>query len=295
MAQIRPRRSALYMPGSNERALEKGKSLAADVIIFDLEDAVAPEMKQQARDQVQDALRAGGYGTKELVIRVNGLETPWFADDLKSAISAGPDAILVPKISTARDVNDIRTALADANAPKELDVWAMMETPLAMLNALEIAASGPNEIYGLQAFVMGTNDLAKETGAALKPGRMPMLAWLSTCVAAARAFDIQILDGVYNDFKDEAGFKTECEQGRDLGMNGKTLIHPNQLAPCNEIFSPSKEDVDWSQKIINAFRQAENQDKGAITVEGKMVELLHKSMAEQTVAIATAIEDNKQD
>lgn len=295
MAQIRPRRSALYMPGSNERALEKGKSLATDVIIFDLEDAVAPEMKQQAREQVQDALRAGGYGAKELVIRVNGLETPWFTDDLKSAISAEPDAILVPKISTARDVNDIRTALADANAPAGLDMWAMMETPLAMLNALEIAASGPSDTHCLQAFVMGTNDLAKETGAALKPGREPMLAWLSTCVAAARAFDIQILDGVYNDFKDETGFKTECEQGRDLGMNGKTLIHPNQLAPCNEIFSPSKEEVDWSQKIINAFRQAENQDKGAITVEGKMVELLHKSMAEQTVAIATAIEDNKQD
>ncbi len=285
----RPRRSVLYMPGSKERALQKGKELQTDAIIFDLEDAVAPDMKDIARTQVQEALSAGGYGNRELVIRVNGLSTPWYKDDLKAAVNANPDAILVPKVSTSDDVKMIRDNLASLGAPKSIDLWAMMETPLAMLNAGQIAQSGPSDSYRLRAFVMGTNDLAKETRAVLKEGREPMLAWLSICIAAGRAFDIDIIDGVYNDFKNEQGFFQECEQGRDLGMDGKTLIHPSQLAPCNQVFSPTREAVEWAQKIIEAFEQPENQGKGAITVDGKMVELLHAEMAKRTVVIAKAI------
>ena len=292
MTSIRPRRSVLYMPGSKERALQKGKELATDAIIFDLEDAVAPDMKEVARQQVQSAVSQGGYGNRELVIRVNGINTSWFEDDLKAAASANPDAILVPKVSNEKDVALVREKLESLGANGIIDLWAMMETPLAMLKALEIAQSGPAEKYRLRAFVMGTNDLAKETGAVLKPGREPMLAWLSTCVAAGRAFEIDIIDGVYNDFKDEEGFIKECQQGADLGMDGKTLIHPGQLGPCNETFSPTKESVEWAQKIISAFELPENQDKGAITVEGKMVELLHAEMAKRTVAIAKAIEQN---
>ena len=292
MTTIRPRRSVLYMPGSKERALQKGKELSTDAIIFDLEDAVAPDMKDVARRQVQSAVSAGGYDNRELIIRVNGINTSWFEEDLKAAASANPDAILVPKVSNGSDVTLVREKLEKLEANGTIDLWAMMETPLAMLKALEIAQNGPAEKYSLRAFVMGTNDLAKETGAVLKPGREPMLAWLSTCVAAGRAFEIDIIDGVYNDFKDEEGFLKECQQGADLGMNGKTLIHPAQLGPCNETFSPSKEAVEWEQKIISAFELPENQGKGAITVEGKMVELLHAEMAKRTVAIAMAIEEN---
>ncbi|GJM03077.1 MAG: citrate lyase subunit beta [Rhodomicrobium sp.] len=290
MATIRPRRSVLYMPGSKERALEKGKELQTDAIIFDLEDAVAPDMKDMARQQVQAAISAGGYGNRELVIRVNGIDTPWFEEDLKAAANANPDAILVPKVSSGSEVEDVRQKLIALGAKPEVDLWAMMETPLAMLQAKDIAAAGPAESHRLRAFVMGTNDLAKETGAVITPGRLPMLSWLSTCVAAGRAYGIDIIDGVYNDFKNEDGFKKECEEGRDLGMDGKTLIHPAQLAPSNEVFSPSSEAVDWARKIIAAFEQPENQGKGAITVDGKMVELLHAEMAKRTVAKADAIE-----
>lgn len=290
MATIRPRRSVLYMPGSKERALEKGRELATDAIIFDLEDAVAPDMKDIARTQVADAVKAGGYGNRELVIRVNGLDTPWFEADLKAAAAAAPNAILVPKVSTGDEVRRVRDQLIALGADKNIDLWAMMETPLAMLKALEIAEAGPSDSHRLSVFIMGTNDLSKETGAAIKPGREAMLCWLSTCVAAGRAFGIDIIDGVYNDFKNEDGFKVECAQGNDLGMDGKTLIHPGQIAPCNEIFSPSSEAVEWAKKIIEAFQQPENQGKGAITVDGKMVELLHAEMAKRTVAIADAIE-----
>jgi citrate lyase subunit beta/citryl-CoA lyase len=290
MVTIRPRRSVLYMPGSKERALEKGKSLPTDAIIFDLEDAVAPDMKDMARDQVASAVQAGGYGQRELVIRVNGLDTPWFKEDLKAAASAKPNAILVPKVSSGEDIRSVRDQLKALGADPSIDLWAMMETPLAMLKALDIAENGPSESHRLAVFIMGTNDLSKETGAAIKPGREAMLAWLSTCVAAGRAFGIDIVDGVYNDFKDEDGFKTECAQGNDLGMDGKTLIHPGQIGPCNEIFSPSADAVEWAKKIIEAFELPDNQGKGAITVDGKMVELLHAEMAKRTVAISEAIE-----
>ncbi|GAA6212621.1 CoA ester lyase [Hyphomicrobiales bacterium 4NK60-0047b] len=290
MVTIRPRRSVLYMPGSKERALEKGKSLPTDAIIFDLEDAVAPDMKDMARDQVASAVQAGGYGQRELIIRVNGLDTPWFKEDLKAAAGAKPNAILVPKVSSGEDIRSVRDQLNALGADPSIDLWAMMETPLAMLKALDIAENGPSESHRLAVFIMGTNDLSKETGAAIKPGREAMLAWLSTCVAAGRAFGIDIIDGVYNDFKDEDGFKTECAQGNDLGMDGKTLIHPGQIGPCNEIFSPSADAVEWAKKIIEAFELPENHGKGAITVDGKMVELLHAEMAKRTVAISEAIE-----
>ncbi len=290
MSDIRPRRSVLYMPGSNARALEKAKTLAADALILDLEDAVAPDAKDEARTRVAEAVAAGGYGARELIIRVNGLSTPWGEADLAAAADAGPDAILVPKVETAEDVAEIGRRLAARGTDAGVKLWVMMETPLAMLNAAEIAAArhGADGVR-LTCFVMGTNDLAKETGARLLPGRMPMLAWLSTCVAAARAYGLDIIDGVFNDFGDEEGFRAECEAGRDLGMTGKTLIHPKQIDICNSAFSASAAEIDWARKVIDAFEQPENRDKGAVTVDGRMVERLHAEIAKRTVAIAAAI------
>ena len=286
----RPRRSVLYMPGSNARALEKAQTLAADALILDLEDAVAPDLKLGARQQVADAVREGGYGRREIAVRINGLDTPWGSDDLAAAIACGPDAILVPKVSTPALVEEVTRAMDDASAPESLKLWAMMETPLAMLNAGAIAETAAKPGARLSLFVMGTNDLAKETGARLIPGRVPMLSWLSTCMAAARAHGLGIVDGVYNDFRDEDGLRAECEHGRDLGIDGKTLIHPGQIGPANEIFAPSDDEVAWARKIIAAFEEPENQGKGAITVDGRMVELLHAEMGRKTVAIAEAIE-----
>jgi len=279
---IKPRRSVLYMPGSNARALEKAKTLAADAFIFDLEDAVAPEAKQTARQQVCDAVANGGYGKRELVIRINALDSAWGQDDLEAALKAKPDAILIPKVSTPADL----TPLEKIGIP----VWAMMETPLAMLNARDIAIAP-----GLEAFVMGTNDLAKETGASLARDRHAMVPWLMTCVAAARAAGISIIDGVYNDFKNEDGLRAESLQGADFGMDGKTIIHPGQIAPCNEIFAPSAEEIEAARTIIEAFAQPENQGKGAINLNGRMVELLHCEMAQKTIAINDAIKEKQAD
>jgi citrate lyase subunit beta / citryl-CoA lyase len=286
---LRPRRSCLYMPGSNARALEKARSLPADVLILDLEDAVAPDAKATARNQVADAVRAGGFGRREIVIRVNGPQTPWGPDDMLAAAQAKPDAILIPKVSTPGDIMMAAKAMRDAGAPESTRLWAMMETPLAMLNADSIARTAADPASRLSVFVMGTNDLAKETRARLTPGRPSMLAWLSTCVAAARAHRIEIIDGVYNDFSNEAGLRAECEQGRDFGMDGKTLIHPNQVAPCNEVFAPSADEVAWARRIIEVFAEPANSGKGAIQIDGKMVELLHAEMARRTVAIADSI------
>ena len=284
---IRPRRSALYMPGSNARALEKARTLPADAVIFDLEDAVAPDVKQTAREQVTAAVRAGGYGSREVVIRINGLDTDWGAKDLADAASAGPDAILVPKVSSAAQLAEVGAALA--SAPSRIAVWAMIETPLAILNLREIAESASDPATRLAVFVMGTNDLVKETRAELDANRTSALYWLSAAVTAARAHGIEVLDGVFNAFKDADGFRRECLQGRQLGMDGKTLIHPDQIAGANEIFAPSETDVVWARKIIAAFEQPENQGKGAITLDGRMVELLHAETARRTVAIADAI------
>ncbi len=287
--KFRPRRSVLYMPGSNARALEKARSLPADGFIFDLEDAVAPDMKSEARDLVASAVRGGGFGKRELVIRVNGLETEWADDDIKAAVEAAPNAILVPKVETAETVREVSARMSELGAAPNIRLWAMMEAPLSILNAGEIAAAGAGKDSRLACFVMGTNDLAKETGAAITADRLPMLSWLTTCVAAARAYRLKILDGVYNNFRDMEGFVAECEHGRSLGMDGKTLIHPTQIEECNGIFAPSPGEVAFARKIITAFAQPENKDKGAITIDGRMVERLHAQIARHTVTIADAI------
>lgn len=284
---VRPRRSALYMPGSNARALEKAKTLAADVVIFDLEDAVAPEAKASAREQVMAAVTGGGYGQRELVVRINGLDTPWGREDLARAAAAAPDAILVPKVSSAAQLAEVGRALA--SAPERVSVWAMIETTLGILNLREIAGAARDPATRLTCFVLGTNDLAKETRAELDENRTAALYWLSAAVTAARAHGIDVLDGVYNSFKDIEGFRRECIQGRRLGMDGKTLIHPDQIAPANEIFSPAAAEVEWARKVIAAFAEPQNQGKGVITVDGRMVELLHAEIARRTVEIAEAI------
>ena len=286
---IRPRRSVLYMPGSNARALDKAKTLPVDGVILDLEDSVAPDAKEAARQQVVDAVKAGGFGTREVFIRVNGVDTPWHAEDLSAAAHAAPDVILVPKVSSSDTLELIGRRMLDMGTNHKTRVWAMIETPLAIFNILEIAAAARDSETRLAGFVMGTNDLAKDTRARLVPGRTPMLAWLSMCVAAARIHGIDILDGVYSDIGNSDGFAKECAQGVDLGFDGKTLIHPSQIEPCNTAFSPSPADVEQARKMIAAFDLPENKGKGVISIDGRMVERLHADMARRTVAIAEAI------
>jgi len=286
---IKPRRSVLYMPGSNARALEKVKTLSADGVILDLEDSVAPEAKETARRQVTDAVKAGGFGAREVFIRINGVDTPWHADDLAAAAHAAPDAIVVPKISNPETLELIGRRLLDMGTDHKTRVWAMIETPLAIFNILSIAAEAEDSESRLSGFVMGTNDLAKDTRARLVPGRAPMLSWLSTCVAAARIYGIDILDGVYNDIGNADGFEMECRQGVELGFDGKTLIHPSQIAPCNAAFSPTPEEVAMARRMIAAFDLPENKGKGVVSIDGRMVERLHADMARHTVAIAEAI------
>lgn len=289
-ASLRPRRSVLYMPGINSRALEKAKTLAADCVIFDLEDSVAPDEKKAARAQVISALKTGGYGRRELIIRTNGLATPWGADDVTAAIEACADGILVPKVSSAEDIAAATRAMDDAGAPTAMSLWAMIETPLAILNVKEIAQTAGLPASRLTTWILGTNDLAKETGAHLTDDRLPMLSWLSICVAAASAYNITIIDGVYNDFRDLGGFRHECLHGRSLGMDGKTLIHPTQIEPCNEIFSPDEDEITQAREIIAAFDLPENSDKGVITLNGAMVERLHADMARRKLAVWQEIE-----
>lgn len=291
MAPIRPRRSVLYMPGANDRALEKARSLAADALILDLEDSVAPEAKDEAREKVVAAVRKGGYGRREVVIRPNALETAWGTADILAAASAAPDAILVPKVQRAGDIISAAKILKSVNVPEKTKLWAMMETPQAILHAAEIAAAGADPENRLVCLVMGTNDLLKESRARALHDRFAVVPWLALTVVAARGYGLDIIDGVYNDFRDETGFRKECEQGRTLGMDGKTLIHPSQVAPCNEIFAPTDEEITWSIKIIRAFDEPENVHKGVITVDGKMVERLHLVQAKRTVAIAGAIKE----
>ena len=285
----RPRRSVLYMPGSNARALEKARELPADGLILDLEDAVAPDAKAQARKLIADSLHNGGFGDREVLVRINGLDTRWWVDDLAAIAQAKPDAVLLPKVSHARQLQDIAERLVDIGADHRIRVWAMMETPLAMLNVGEIAAAALDSETRLAGFVMGTNDLAKDTRARIVPGRAPMLPWLMNCVAAARAYGLDILDGVYNDLGNAEGFAEECRQARDLGFDGKTLIHPRQIDPCNAAFSPAPEEVEAARKTIAAFDLPENENKGVIQIDGRMVERLHADMARRTVAIADAI------
>ena len=287
---IRPRRSVLYMPGSNARAIEKARTLPADAVILDLEDSVAPDAKAAARKQVTDAVTAGGFGTREVIVRINGLDTPWHVDDLTAAARAAPDAILVPKISTPQQLESIGQRLLDMHADRRTQIWAMIETPIAVFNILALAAEAHDSEARLAAFVMGTNDLAKETRARIVPGRAPMIPWLMTCVAAAHAYGIDILDGVYNDLGNAEGFARECGEARDMGFDGKTLIHPNQVGPCNAAFSPGADEVALARTMIAAFDLPENKDKGVIQLDGRMVERLHADMARRTVAIAEAIE-----
>jgi citrate lyase subunit beta/citryl-CoA lyase len=290
--QFRPRRSVLYMPGSNARALEKARSLPADALILDLEDAVAPDAKAGARQQVCAAVQAGGFGRREIVIRINALDTPWGKDDLAEAMAAGPDAILLPKPGSGADIAHAGEALG--RAPAKTRLWAMIETPLAILNVQEIAAASKQMGARLACLVMGTNDLVKETRADLSASRRPALYWLSATITAARAYGLDVLDGVYNNFKDADGFRRECMHGRALGFDGKTLIHPDQIAAANEVFAPPEAEVAFARKIIAAFDQPESKGKGVITVEGRMVELLHAEMARRTVAIADAIKEMSQ-
>lgn len=290
--QIRPRRSVLYMPGSNARAMEKAKTLPADAVVLDLEDAVAPDAKATARRQIVEAVKAGGFGPREVVIRVNALDTAYGADDLAAAAAARPDAVQLPKISTPEQLRLAGKFLDQLGAPDSLAVWAMIETPLAVLNIREIAACALEPVTRLKIFVLGTNDIAKETRAMQVPGRWTMLPALMSAVFAARAFGIGVLDGVYNNIEDLDGFAQECRQARALGFDGKTLIHPKQIETCNRIFSPSEEEIVQARKLVALFELPENRGKGAVALEGRMVERMHADIAAQTIALAEAIKTN---
>ncbi|MEM9097932.1 MAG: CoA ester lyase [Pseudomonadota bacterium] len=279
----RPRRSVLYMPGSNARALEKAKGLDADCLILDLEDAVSPGEKPQAREMVAEAVRSQGYGRRELIIRINGLDTKWGEDDLTTACAAEPDAILVPKVERASQVQEIVSRMEIFETPSKL--WAMMETPLAMLNAAEIASASPR----LSAFVMGTNDLVKDMHASHTPDRLPVITGLGLCLLAARAYGLTILDGVHNAIKDEEGLRAACLQGKELGMDGKTLIHPAQVAITNEVFSPSNEAISSARRMMAAFEEAKAEGRGVAVVDGRIVENLHVLEAQRVLAMAEAI------
>ncbi|HET7335638.1 MAG TPA: CoA ester lyase [Rhizomicrobium sp.] len=285
ISAIRPRRSVLYMPGSNARALEKARSLPADALILDLEDAVAPDAKDMARAQVCEAVKAKGFGKREVIVRINALSTIWGMDDLKAAADTQPDAILVPKVSDPKDIQAIDKALVGKST--SIAVWAMIETPLAILNIGELARTGGR----LTCFVMGTNDLIKEFRGEHTQDRQNLSTALSMSVTAARAYGLAVIDGVYNDIQNGDGFAASCAQGKSFGFDGKTLIHPSQVEPCNAAFAPSAEEVESARKIIAAFEMPENKDKGAIKLDGRMVERLHADIAQQTVKIADAIKE----
>jgi citrate lyase subunit beta/citryl-CoA lyase len=282
---LRPRRSVLYMPGANERALEKAKAIPADALILDLEDAVAPDAKVAARERVCAAAASGEYGPREVTIRVNGLDTGWHADDLRAAAAAGPAAVVVPKIGSAADVHSVEKALEAGGAPEHTMIWAMVETPAAMFRAQEIAAASAR----LSVLVMGTNDLAKELHAEHVPGRAPLLTGLGLALLAARAEGKVILDGVYNDVRNLEGFEAECVQGRQFGFDGKTLIHPGQVEPCNRVFAPTAAQIEESRAVLDAWELALAEGRGVATVNGRMIENLHVDNARRILAVAAAI------
>ena len=287
MPTVRPRRSVLYMPGANTRALEKARSLPADALIFDLEDAVAPDAKEAARTNVVLAAQSKAYGKREIAIRCNGLATEWGAADIEAIATSGADAILVPKVESAAEVTHVVSLLDTAGAPPTLAVWAMIETPKAILRAEEIAGSHPR----LALFVMGTNDLVKDMRARHTPMRLPMVTALGLGMLAARAYGLTILDGVYNDIRDVEGFRAVCQQGLEMGFDGKTLIHPSQVEPCNEVFAPSAAELEMAGKIVAAFKAAQAEGKGVVTVDGRMIENLHVEQAERALALAAAIKE----
>jgi citrate lyase subunit beta/citryl-CoA lyase len=284
-ASIRPRRSVLYMPGSNARALEKGRALPADGLILDLEDAVAPDAKAAARDQIGTAIKAGGYGQRELIIRVNALDSEWGEADVAMAAPSGADAILLPKVESADQVRALDKLMTAKGAPAGMAIWCMIETPLGVLRSAEIAAAGGR----LACFVMGTSDLAKDLQASHTRERLPMLTSLGLCVLAARAYGLAILDGVHLDLNDDAGFAESCQQGRELGFDGKTLIHPKTIAGANAAFGPTQEEVALARRIIDAHAQALKRGQGVAVVDGRLVEQLHVESAKRTVALAEMI------
>jgi citrate lyase subunit beta/citryl-CoA lyase len=284
MSDFRPRRSVLYMPSSNAKALEKAKGLPVDGIIFDLEDAVAPDAKVSARESAFAAVRSGEYGRRELTIRVNGIGTQWHDDDIAAASQAGPDAIVVPKVNSAEEVRGLVASMERAGAPERTKLWAMIETPVAILDALAIARASDR----LAAFVIGTNDLVKELYAEHVPGRAPILPSLHTALLAGRAAGIAVIDGVYNDVKDTDGFLAECRQGREMGFDGKTLIHPGQVEGANTAFAPSEEAVEDARGLIQAWEDGAG--SGVVTHNGRMVENLHVESARRTLDIHEAIQ-----
>ncbi len=281
------------MPGSNARALEKARTLAADALILDLEDAVAPDAKATAREQVTAAVKAGGYGKREIAIRVNALTTPWGLDDFKAAVEAKPDAILVPKISSAAEMAEIAKALQQTKAGEKTRIWIMIETAASAFRLEEIAACAKDPATRLSVFILGTNDYAKETRAKITRGRAGLLPFLALSIAAARAYGIDVIDGVYNDISNVDGLKEEAAQARDLGFDGKTIIHPTHIAPCNEAFSPSADEVETARKVVAVFDTPENKGKGVLQIDGRMYEILHAEIAKRTVAVADAIRERE--
>ncbi|MCS0496886.1 CoA ester lyase [Ancylobacter sp. MQZ15Z-1] len=291
MSADHPLRSVLYVPGEKARALEKARGLDVDALIIDLEDSIAPEMKPQARESACRTIAAGGYGFRQLALRVNPRGSAWFADDLKAAAAARPDIVVLPKVESPEDLAEASRRLDDAGAPPDLALWAMIETPLGLLNLREIAQAGVGAGAGgrLAALVLGTNDIAKDTG--VQPGgdRAALVPWLLQAVLVARAYGLRVFDGVYNAFSDLEGFTRECTQGRRLGFDGKTLIHPSQITSANRVFAPAPEDVAQARAIVDAFARPENAEKGVITLGGQMVERLHAQSAARLLALDAAI------
>ena len=281
----RPRRSMLYMPGSNARALEKARTLPADSLILDLEDAVAPDAKELARKQVCEAVAAGGFGMREVLIRVNALSTRWGYEDIAMAAKSGADGLLLPKVESADAIRHMEAIMRANGAPESMRIWAMMETPRSILESQRIAESTPR----MEGLVMGTSDLAKELDCAHTHERLPFIVSLGLCLLAARAAGLAILDGVYLDLNDEAGFEAACKQGQELGFDGKTLIHPKQVGPCNKVFTPKPQDVSWSRRIIEAYAAATARGEGVVVVDGRLVENLHVESARRVVGMADAI------
>ncbi|MBK1697142.1 HpcH/HpaI aldolase/citrate lyase family protein [Rhodovibrio salinarum] len=281
----RPRRSVLYMPGSNARALEKGKSLPADALILDLEDAVTPDAKANARDQVVQAVRAGGYAPREVAVRVNPLNGAWGPADVVAAATCGADALLLPKVESAAMVQDLEKRMEAAGAPSDMAIWTMIETPKGVLNAQEIAAASDR----LAVFVMGTSDLVKDLHAEHTNDRQPVLSALSWCVLAARAYGRAIVDGVHLDLNDDEGLEAHCRQGRALGMDGKTLIHPKTVETANRVFAPSEEQIAYARRIIEAHAEAQRRGEGVAVLDGQLIENLHVENAQRLVALAEAI------
>ncbi|OBK15260.1 HpcH/HpaI aldolase/citrate lyase family protein [Mycobacterium asiaticum] len=286
---VRPRRSALYLPGNKPRALEKAKTLPADVLIFDLEDAVGPDAKAESRTQVRDAVSSGSYGPREVVVRINGLGTEWHDDDLVAAADSGAHGVLVPKVETGEQVTALTGALDRLGAPDAMQLWAMIETPRAFLRVDEIVSASGR----LAVLVIGTNDLVNELHAVHLPGRAPVVPALALAVLGARAAGKVILDGVYNDITDDAGFRAEARQGREMGFDGKSLIHPSQIGPANDVFGPSEEEVAHARKVVSAYDEARALGNSVITVDGRMIESLHVREAQRILALAELIAERE--